>query len=76
MPTKAAVVTADDIPDSEQVLYRVEQACAILGLSRSSMYREMAAGRIATLSIAGRQRRISRQAIIDYVERASTDPRA
>jgi excisionase family DNA binding protein len=48
-------------------LYRVEQACAILAMSRSSIYREIQRGQLRSVAIGGK-RRISRQAILEYAD--------
>ncbi|HZC04067.1 MAG TPA: helix-turn-helix domain-containing protein [Ktedonobacterales bacterium] len=56
-----------DVRPDEQVLYRVEQACAILAMSRSSIYREIQRGQLRSVAIGGK-RRISRQAILEYAD--------
>ena len=61
MPPHVAGVRTEDA-----ILYRVEQACALLACSRTSLYREIRNGRIHTLLIGGK-RRITRQALLDYV---------
>lgn len=58
--------TQTELRAEEVLLYRVEQACALLACSRTSLYREIQLGRIHTLLIGGK-RRITRQALIDYV---------
>lgn len=55
-----------EIRPDDQLLYTVEQAGAILACSRTSIYREMAKGRLRSLAIGGK-RRISRQALLDFV---------
>lgn len=70
MTTQATQAAGEPIsaalPDERQLLYRVEQACALLACSRTSLYREIRRGRIHTLLIGGK-RRITRQALLDYV---------
>ncbi len=50
----------------ERLLFKVEEAAPILGMGRSTVYEEMAAGRLKSVRI-GRSRRISRQALEEYV---------
>ncbi|GAA3213956.1 helix-turn-helix domain-containing protein [Actinocorallia longicatena] len=49
-----------------KVLYTVPEAMAVLSLSRSQLYREVAAGRL-TIVKSGRASRISAGAIAAYV---------
>jgi excisionase family DNA binding protein len=51
---------------SEQLLYKPEDAAAILAVGRSKVFEEMASGRLESVAI-GRSRRIPRVALEAYV---------
>jgi excisionase family DNA binding protein len=51
---------------SEQLLYKPEDAAAILAVGRSKVFEEMASGRLESVAI-GRSRRIPRAALEAYV---------
>jgi len=51
---------------NQQVLLRLPEAAAILGLSRSSIYKLVMSKRLASVLI-GRSRRIPAQAVEEYV---------
>ena len=59
---------ATTIRPEEQLLLRVEQACALIATARTSFYRAMQRGEIETLLINGSQRRVSKQALLKYIE--------
>jgi len=50
----------------EKLMYRIPEAAHVLGLGRTVVYAEMAAGRIQFVR-RGRSRLVSAQALIDYV---------
>ncbi|MEP6760426.1 MAG: excisionase family DNA-binding protein [Sporichthyaceae bacterium] len=50
----------------EKLLYRVEEAGHFLNMGRSTVFQEMAAGRLKSVRI-GKSRRISRAALEEYV---------
>ena len=58
--------TAVQIRPDEQLLFSIPQCCAILCMSRTSIYREIRTGRLRSLAIGGK-RRVSKQALIEYV---------
>ncbi len=41
-------------PEPEPLAYSIRDACRVSSLSRSGIYREIAAGRLATRKVAGR----------------------
>jgi len=51
---------------NQPVLLRLPEAAAYLGLSRSSLYKLVMSGRLASVCI-GRSRRIPAQAVDEYV---------
>ena len=52
----------------DTILYRPEQAANLLNVSRTTIFALMGAGEIRSISI-GRRRRISVQALHEFVER-------
>ncbi len=56
------------VPVSEKRLLSVPEACARVGLPRSRMYVELAAGRIFSVKV-GRSRRVPAQALEAFVAR-------
>jgi excisionase family DNA binding protein len=52
--------------DRETLLYRPEAAAELLGIGRSKLFEEMAAGRLHSVTI-GRSRRIPRAELERYV---------
>lgn len=52
----------------QKLLYRVNEAGQVLGLSRSRIYELMSSGRLPSVSI-GRSRLITRQALEDFARR-------
>lgn len=52
----------------EKMLYRVEEAGHFLNMGRSTVFQEIAAGRLKSVRI-GKSRRISRAALEEYVAR-------
>ena len=65
MTTTTATTT---IRPEEQLLLRVETCCALINTSRTSFYRAMKRGEIETILINGSQRRVSKQALLKYIE--------
>jgi excisionase family DNA binding protein len=65
-----AVVEAEATPSSPtpERLLSINEAAAVLGVGRSSLYRELGAGRLRSLSV-GRRRLIPASAITDYAAR-------
>ena len=57
--------------DAETLLFKPEQGALVLGIGRSKIFELMATGEIPSVRI-GRSRRISRQALEDYVARLCT----
>jgi excisionase family DNA binding protein len=53
--------------NDHSLLHRPEDAARLLGLSRATVYRLLADGRIRSVRI-GRSRRIPHRAICDYVD--------
>lgn len=64
--------TEDGVPSVHPLLYRPEEAAAVLGLGRSTVFELLAAGEIASVRI-GRARRISHAALEAFVERIYAD---
>jgi excisionase family DNA binding protein len=58
-----------------KVLYRVNEAMAVLSMSRSVIYEEIRAGRLRSVK-RGRSRLISASAIADYVALLEQEMRA
>jgi excisionase family DNA binding protein len=58
-----------------RVLYRVEEAVALLGLSRSQLYELIRSGRLQTVT-EGRVRRIPAAAIDAYVSQLTSEAQA
>lgn len=50
-----------------KLLYRVNEACSLLGLGRTSLYEEIAAGRLRVVRAAGRTL-LARRDLEEYVE--------
>lgn len=65
---RAEAVASPRAPDR---LYSIDQAAAALGLGRSLLYAEIAAGRLRTIKV-GRRRLCPADAIADYIERAAS----
>lgn len=61
------MLTATDIKTEDQLLFRVDQACIVLATSRTSLYRAISSGRLRSIKINGGQRRITRQALLEYI---------
>jgi excisionase family DNA binding protein len=59
---------------SERRLYRIAEAAAVSGISRSSMYRLIAENRVKTVSILGRQRISAAELDRIAVEGVPVDP--
>ena len=55
----------------QRLLYRPGEAAEILGLSRSKVYELLASGELASVTI-GSVRRISAQALVDFVKERSS----
>ena len=64
---KAEAATTADAPDR---LYGIPEAAAVLGIGRSAIYDELAAGRLRSVKV-GRRRLIPAGAIGQYIEQAS-----
>ena len=62
-----------DVP--RRVLYRVEEAVVLLGLSRSQLYELIRSGRLQTVT-EGRVRLVPAAAIEDYVSLLTTEAKA
>ena len=60
----------DDIP----LLLRVEELMPILGIGRSTAYKLVRSGSIYSIKI-GRQLRVPKQAVIDFINQAETQDR-
>jgi excisionase family DNA binding protein len=58
---------AADAPDR---LLDVDEAAALLGIGRTFAYRQIAAGRLASLKV-GRRRLVPAGAVRDYIDQAS-----
>jgi excisionase family DNA binding protein len=63
---KAEAATTADAPDR---LYGIPEAAAALGIGRSAVYDELAAGRLRSLKV-GRRRLIPAGAVREYIEQA------
>jgi len=59
---------------TERMLYRVEDAAELLGVSRATLYELLRVGVVESVAI-GRSRRIPRQALEAYVMRLRGDHR-
>jgi len=57
--------TTEPIP--ERAMYRVEETCRLLSLSRSEVYEQIRSGRLRTVK-QGRARRVPAAAIDEYVQ--------
>lgn len=55
----------------EPLAYRVEEAAALTKLGRTTLYREIAAGRLEAIKVGARTL-IPRQALEDYIEHLRT----
>lgn len=60
------MATANE-PIPERAMYRVEEACRLLSLSRSEVYEQIRSGRLRTVK-QGRARRVPAAAIDEYVQ--------
>lgn len=58
----------------EKALLTVVECAEVLSLSRTTVYEEMANGRLRSVRI-GRARRVSASAIAEYVEQLETEAR-
>lgn len=65
------MATANE-PVPERAMYRVEEACRLLSLSRSEVYEQIRAGRLRTVK-QGRARRVPAEAIQEYVQLLVTE---
>lgn len=65
------MATANE-PVPERAMYRVEEACRLLSLSRSEVYEQIRAGRLRTVK-QGRARRVPAEAIEKYVQLLVTE---
>jgi excisionase family DNA binding protein len=63
---RAEAATGVDAPDR---LYGILEAAAALGVGRSAIYDELAAGRLRSVKV-GRRRLIPAGAVRDYIEQA------
>lgn len=59
----------DKPPVSPPLLLKVPDACRVMGISTSTLYRLMAEGEIRGIHIGPRQRRIPVSEISDYITR-------
>jgi excisionase family DNA binding protein len=59
--------------DEQQLLYKPEDAAAVLGIGRSKVFELMATGALESVQI-GRSRRVPRAACVEYVERLRKRP--
>ena len=55
-----------------KLLFRVNEACSVLGLGRTSLYKEIAAGRLRVVRAAGRTL-LARRDLDEYVETLRAD---
>jgi excisionase family DNA binding protein len=55
-------------PDLERKALRIDEACAVLGVGRSSIYSLMRDGRLGFVRLAGGRRRIPTSAIDAFIE--------
>lgn len=53
---------------TEPLLLRITEVCALLGISRSAVYREIEAGRLRAIVINKRSKRVPRDEVARYVE--------
>jgi excisionase family DNA binding protein len=66
--------TVPKIPTSERLALRINEAAAIAGLGRSTVYLLMAAGRLTTVKIGGR-RLVLRESLEELLApSAASDP--
>lgn len=56
-------------PASDRLLLRIPEAAEVLGISRSTMYKLIAAGDVPTVRIGERAVRVSRAALEAFVDR-------
>jgi excisionase family DNA binding protein len=65
-------IAAASKPDSPVLLFGVDEAARRLGISRTTLYGELAAGRVRSLKV-GRRRVIPVDALAEYVHRMSSE---
>jgi excisionase family DNA binding protein len=53
---------------SDKLAYQIPEAVNVSGIGRTTLYREMAAGRLESIAV-GRRRLIPRAALEEYIER-------
>ena len=63
----------DNLPQSDKVAFRIDEAVKASGLGRSFIYVEMKAGRLPAFKVGGR-RLILRTDLVAYLERQKHDP--
>lgn len=51
----------------EPLLLRISEVCVLLGISRSAVYREIGAKRLAAVEIGQRCKRVSRKELERYI---------
>ncbi|NJN65372.1 MAG: helix-turn-helix domain-containing protein [Chloroflexaceae bacterium] len=61
--------TIDSLPETDKLLYRVEDAARLLDISVPTLYRLMAAGELPYTKLNRRIRRIRYQDLIAFVNR-------
>jgi excisionase family DNA binding protein len=60
---------------SEKICYQIPEAVEVSGLGRTTLYREIAAGRLETV-VVGRRRLVPRAALEDYIARLRSEQSA
>jgi excisionase family DNA binding protein len=58
--------------ENQKMMLTVAEVAQHLGVSRATVYAEIAKDRIRSILIAGRNRRISRESLNEYISRHET----
>jgi len=60
-------------PEDSPLAYGIPEAAAVIGIGRTTLYAEIGAGRLPTITI-GRRRLVTRDALEDYLDRCAAEP--
>ncbi len=60
--------TETNVADAERLAYNIEDACEVIGVSRTTLYDLMAAGELTSIKIR-RRRLIPASVVVAYLER-------
>jgi excisionase family DNA binding protein len=70
-----SVVPHSEVETTEAVrLLSIKEACRLLGLSRTTLYAELASGRLRSVTV-GRRRFVPRDAVDDFIAGLPTEYR-